>query len=164
MENKLKKENNIQQPLKAPTKVGEIKSYEGENALKRSAITNGEMESSPALIKGSPTDLKKEINVKEILEKVNLNLHKRTLIDLDEDVIEIIKQSFNQGYEQAISSQKQEEIEFISYILTGNGYTKEYYIKMLKDRLSKLKQIQNNSQDEINRKVITTPLEHPDKI
>jgi hypothetical protein len=35
---------------------------------------------------------------------------------------------------------------------------------MLENRLSKLKQIQNHSQDEINRKVITTPLEHPDKI
>jgi hypothetical protein len=45
-----------QQPLKNLILDKVKTSYEGENALKRGAITNGEMESSPALIKGSPAD------------------------------------------------------------------------------------------------------------
>jgi len=35
--------------------------------------------------------------------------------------------------------QRQDEMEFIKYILAGKGYTKEYYILMLKERLKRLK-------------------------
>ena len=33
-----------------------------------------------------------------------------------------------------------EEIEFLEWLLAGKGYTKEYYIMSLRNRLKKLKQ------------------------
>ena len=68
-----KENNNSQQPLKKTSERSSNKSYEGENALKQSAITNGEMESSPALIKGSPADTTPKENT-TLSEKIVPNM------------------------------------------------------------------------------------------
>jgi hypothetical protein len=49
-----------------------------------------------------------------------------------------IREGFKLGIQEGKAQAIAEEIEFLNYILIGNGYTKEYYIKMLEERLAKL--------------------------
>lgn len=41
---------------------------------------------------------------------------------------------------RVLATCKDDEIDFLCFVLDGKGYTKEYYINMLEQRLQRLKQ------------------------
>jgi len=90
-----------QQPLKNLILDKVKTSYEGENALKRGAITNGEMESSPALIKGSPAD--KYSTAEKIKEGI---IEVKIIKRIDKVINKMIDESFSRRYRFMIDGQE----------------------------------------------------------
>ena len=49
------------------------------------------------------------------------------------------QQNIDNAITKATQTCLKEELEWLSYIITGDGYTKEYYQKMINERISQIK-------------------------